>query len=73
MPRLMLRLRRPAGSGALAALLSSGNASGHTGSVTTSTSDLGAATVLDPEGRAHPLESLWSHRPVVIGFVRHFG
>jgi len=35
--------------------------------------DLREAPVLDPEGRAVPLASLWSDRTVVLSFVRHFG
>jgi hypothetical protein len=35
--------------------------------------DLGEAPVLDPEGRAVPLASLWRDRTVVLSFVRHFG
>ena len=34
---------------------------------------LSEAPVLDPEGRAVPLSSLWRDRPVVLSFVRHFG
>jgi hypothetical protein len=41
--------------------------------VTQLASDLGAATVLDLDGRAVPLDSLWRDRPVVLAFVRHFG
>jgi hypothetical protein len=35
--------------------------------------DLGEAPILDLEGRAHPLSSLWRDRTVVLSFVRHFG
>jgi hypothetical protein len=35
--------------------------------------DLGEAPVLDLEGRAIPLASLWRDRTVVLSFVRHFG
>jgi hypothetical protein len=31
------------------------------------------APVLDLEGRAVPLASLWHDRTVVLSFVRHFG
>jgi len=41
--------------------------------VTQLASDLGAATVLDLDGGAVALESLWRQRPVVLAFVRHFG
>lgn len=30
-------------------------------------------SVLDTEGSPVPLERLWAERPVVLGFVRHFG
>lgn len=29
--------------------------------------------LLDPEGRAVHLGSMWSERPVVLVFIRHFG
>jgi hypothetical protein len=35
--------------------------------------DLREAPVLDPEGGAVPLASLWRDRTVVLSFVRHFG
>lgn len=35
--------------------------------------ELAAAEVLDLEGRARPLASLWAERPVLILWVRHFG
>jgi hypothetical protein len=35
--------------------------------------DLGEAPILDLEGRAVPLASLWRDRTVVLSFVRHFG
>jgi hypothetical protein len=35
--------------------------------------DLGEAPILDVEGRAVPLSSLWRDRTVVLSFVRHFG
>jgi hypothetical protein len=41
--------------------------------VTTASSDLGAATVLDLDGREHALDSLWRDQPIVLAFVRHFG
>jgi hypothetical protein len=34
---------------------------------------LSEAPVLDPEGRAVALSSLWRDRTVVLSFVRHFG
>jgi hypothetical protein len=34
---------------------------------------LETVTVLDLEGRAVPLASLWADRPVVLAFIRHFG
>lgn len=34
---------------------------------------LSEAPVLDPEGRAVPLSSLWRDRTTVLAFVRHFG
>ncbi|HEX8790441.1 MAG TPA: hypothetical protein VF765_05775 [Polyangiaceae bacterium] len=36
-------------------------------------SDLSEAPVLDVDGRAVPLSSLWRDRPIVLAFVRHFG
>ena len=36
-------------------------------------SDLSEAPVLDLEGRAVPLSSLWRDRTLVLAFVRHFG
>jgi hypothetical protein len=55
--------------------LSPGHASAEVADVTAPASapELGAATVLDREGRAVPLESLWKDRPAVVAFVRHFG
>ncbi len=41
--------------------------------MTTVDAGFAEASVLDVEGRAVPLESLWKDRPVVLGFVRHFG
>lgn len=38
-----------------------------------SLSSLSGQSVLDPEGRAVPLGSLWSNRPVVLALVRQFG
>jgi len=35
--------------------------------------DLAALPVLDEDGRAHPLGTLWRTRPAVLAFVRHFG
>jgi hypothetical protein len=35
--------------------------------------NLGEAPILDLEGRAIPLSSLWRDRTVVLSFVRHFG
>ena len=35
--------------------------------------DLGEAPILDLEGGAVPLSSLWRDRTVVLAFVRHFG
>jgi len=35
--------------------------------------DIGEAPILDLEGRAIPLSSLWRDRTVVLSFVRHFG
>jgi hypothetical protein len=32
-----------------------------------------SVTVLDLDGRAVPLASLWGDRPVVLAFIRHFG
>ena len=32
-----------------------------------------AAEVEDLEGRRHRLDSLWTERPVVLAFLRHFG
>jgi peroxiredoxin len=29
--------------------------------------------VLDPQGRAVRLSSLWADRPVVLAFLRHYG
>ncbi len=37
------------------------------------TKELGAATILDRDGKAVALESLWRDRPAVLAFVRHFG
>ena len=34
---------------------------------------LSEAPILDLEGRAVPLSSLWRDRTVVLSFVRHFG
>jgi hypothetical protein len=34
---------------------------------------LSEAPVLDLQGRAVPLSSLWRDRTVVLSFVRHFG
>ncbi len=34
---------------------------------------LSEATVLDLEGVAHPLGSLWQGGPAVITFLRHYG
>jgi peroxiredoxin len=34
---------------------------------------LGAATVLDPEGRRVRLGDIWQDRPVVVVWLRHFG
>jgi hypothetical protein len=34
---------------------------------------LDKVTVLDLDGRAVPLASLWADRPVVLAFIRHFG
>ncbi len=34
---------------------------------------LSEAPVLDLDGRAVPLSSLWRDRTVVLAFVRHFG
>ena len=34
---------------------------------------LGSLTVLDLEGGAVPLASLWAERPAVITFLRHYG
>jgi hypothetical protein len=34
---------------------------------------LGAAVVRDTDGHARPLGELWSARPAVILWVRHFG
>jgi hypothetical protein len=34
---------------------------------------LESVTVLDLDGRAVPLASLWADRPVVLAFIRHFG
>lgn len=34
---------------------------------------LASVTVLDLDGRAVPLASLWADRPVVLAFIRHFG
>lgn len=31
------------------------------------------ATVLDLNGTAHPLPSLWADRPAVLVFLRHYG
>ncbi len=36
-------------------------------------SALAPIEVLDPEGRAVRLGSLWKDRPVVLTFIRHFG
>ena len=36
-------------------------------------SDLAALTVLDMEGKAVLLGSLWADRPAVLVFLRHFG
>lgn len=35
--------------------------------------ELAAAEVVDTDGRAHPLSSLWQARPALILWVRHFG
>ena len=35
--------------------------------------ELSDATVLDLEGRPFRLGTLWSDRPAVVAFVRHFG
>ena len=35
--------------------------------------DLAAMTVLDEQGHAIVLGTLWRERPVVLVFVRHFG
>jgi hypothetical protein len=32
-----------------------------------------SVTVLDLDGRAVPLASLWGDRPIVLAFIRHFG
>jgi hypothetical protein len=37
------------------------------------TEQLSEATVLDLDGVAHPLGSLWQDGPVVITFLRHYG
>jgi hypothetical protein len=34
---------------------------------------LARLTVLDEQGRAVPLGGLWTSRPAVLAFVRHFG
>lgn len=34
---------------------------------------LSEAPILDLEGRAVPLSSVWRDRTVVLAFVRHFG
>jgi hypothetical protein len=34
---------------------------------------LGACTVQDESGQPHQLGEVWSKRPVVLAFVRHFG
>jgi hypothetical protein len=35
--------------------------------------ELGGAVVRDTGGNAHPLRELWSKRPALILWVRHFG
>jgi hypothetical protein len=35
--------------------------------------EIAALTVLDMEGRPVPLRSLWTDRPAVLVFLRHFG
>jgi hypothetical protein len=37
------------------------------------TGDLAALTVLDLDGAAVPLGSLWAEHPVVLVFLRHYG
>lgn len=34
---------------------------------------LGALTVLDPDGAVHELASIWAARLTVVAWVRHFG
>lgn len=34
---------------------------------------LSGMKILDERGRAHSFDELWSERPVVLAFVRHFG
>jgi hypothetical protein len=36
-------------------------------------SEAARAVIRDPEGRELELQSLWSERPVVLVFLRHFG
>jgi hypothetical protein len=35
--------------------------------------ELSALTVLDEQGAAHALGTLWRERPAVLVFLRHFG
>jgi hypothetical protein len=35
--------------------------------------ELGNETVLDLEGAATPLRSLWANKTLVLVFIRHFG
>ena len=35
--------------------------------------ELGAATVLTPQGESLALESAWQDKPTVLVFIRHFG
>lgn len=35
--------------------------------------ELGAATVLTPDGKALSLGTTWQDKPTVLVFIRHFG
>ena len=34
---------------------------------------LAALSLPDPDGELHPLGELWSEKPIVLVFLRHFG
>jgi hypothetical protein len=35
--------------------------------------EVASATILDLQGQPHALAELWSQRPAVLVFLRHFG